>query len=137
MQEKKKKAQEREIKKKQIIEKIKDAAWLEGVDPNSKAYDLLLDLAQSNKDYEDPEFPPNTDSISKNSSHSILKKVNDDAEWRRIHKILDIKEKKVNLFDGVEPNDIKAGCLGASYCLASLAAIAEFPDRLEKCFLTP
>lgn len=40
------------------------------------------------------------------------------------------------MYDNPGPNDIKQGRLGDCYFLASLSAIAEFPNRIEKIFIT-
>ena len=37
---------------------------------------------------------------------------------------------------GISPNDIKQGMLGDCYFVAALATLAEWPERVEKIFVT-
>ena len=46
----------------------------------------------------------------------------------------DLKER--NITEGIEPDDIRQGALGDCYFLATLSAIAEFPWRIKRLFVT-
>jgi calpain-15 len=37
---------------------------------------------------------------------------------------------------GIDPNDIKQGMLGDCYFVAALATLAEWPERVEKLFVS-
>lgn len=40
------------------------------------------------------------------------------------------------VFDDISPDDINQGELGNCYYLSAVSALAEFPERIKKCFLT-
>ena len=52
--------------------------------------------------------------------------------WRRPEEFM----KNIKLYDSIHSNDIAQGSLGDCYFLAAISAIAEFPQRLERLFLT-
>jgi hypothetical protein len=39
------------------------------------------------------------------------------------------------LFDGIDPSDIKQGSLGVCYMLATLATLAQSPQRIKDLFV--
>jgi len=54
----------------------------------------------------------------------------DNLEWKRPAQVW--KNKDYQLFlNGIEPDDIRQGYLGNCYYLASLSALAEFPERID------
>lgn len=80
----------------------------------------------------DAEFPPINASIVSdvNSDHAedILRRMTRGVVWRRGTDIA------TSLFDRVHPNDIKQGIVGDCWALAGIAALAEFPQRIESLF---
>ena len=54
--------------------------------------------------------------------------------WKRPQEVYG--EGNFILYDQPRPNDILQGRCGDCYFLASLSAIAEYPDRIKKIFLT-
>jgi hypothetical protein len=56
------------------------------------------------------------------------------CRWRRPEEFI---KGEIKIFDkDIEPNDILQGELGNCYFLSSLAALAEWPDRIRKLFIT-
>lgn len=52
--------------------------------------------------------------------------------WKRPHEIF---PEGYSLFEkGIDPEDIKQGCLGNCYFLSALSALAEFPNQIKKIF---
>jgi hypothetical protein len=82
----------------------------------------------------DSDFPPSLESICRNKSHNSYQLFTS-ARWLR-PKALANAEKKTTLYDGMDPSDIDQGALGTCYFLCTLAAIAEFPSRLQPIFLS-
>mmetsp|Transcript_7769 Transcript_7769/g.7012 ORF Transcript_7769/g.7012 Transcript_7769/m.7012 type:complete len:192 (-) Transcript_7769:1199-1774(-) len=108
--------------------------FLKGINPSSKAYKLLKEHNQKGSNFVDPEFPPELKSLTRNPKHNFYKDMSE-ASWKRPDELLNCDFKRVNLFDGIDPNDISQGILGVCYFLVALSATAEFPARLLKCFV--
>eukprot|EP00828_Plagiopyla_frontata_P014260 TRINITY_DN1876_c0_g1_i3.p2 TRINITY_DN1876_c0_g1~~TRINITY_DN1876_c0_g1_i3.p2 ORF type:complete len:261 (-),score=27.10 TRINITY_DN1876_c0_g1_i3:1164-1946(-) len=97
--------------------------------------------------FTDPEFPNVLSSLIMPKS---MKHDWNNFQWKRPHQFFDgnfqlfIKslqtfQNKPNISNsvpGIEPDDIKQGQLGDCYFLASLSAIAEFPSRIKRIFVT-
>ena len=91
--------------------------------------------------FTDTEFPAVHRSIQGTSKD--LSRMDDikrfSSEWRRAR---DFSSAKVSgnepeLFKGgIDPNDIKQGMLGDCYFVASLATLAEWPERVKKIFVS-
>ena len=91
--------------------------------------------------YTDTEFPAAHRSIQGTSKD--LSRMADikrfSTEWKRAR---DFSSAKVSgsepeLFKGgIDPNDIKQGMLGDCYFVASLATLAEWPDRVKRIFVS-
>jgi len=57
------------------------------------------------------------------------------VQWFRPHEIWKGQEPRI-YENGIEPSDVNQGYLGNCYFLASLSALAEFPERIEALFCT-
>ena len=84
----------------------------------------------------DEDFPP-TDNSLYNTTNTKLSQQEletwQNFEWRRPHEIF---QGKFSLFsEGIDPGDIKQGCLGNCYFLSAISAMAEFPNQVKKIFL--
>lgn len=55
------------------------------------------------------------------------------TEFKRMS---DVHGDRMSIFTGIDPNDINQGDLGDCYYLSAVSALAEFPERVEKCFVT-
>ena len=103
--------------------------------------ELCAKLKESNELYTDTTFPAVHRSIQGTSKD--LSRMDDinrfSSEWRRAR---DFSSAKVSgnepaLFKGgIDPNDIKQGMLGDCYFVASLATLAEWPDRVKRIFVS-
>lgn len=102
---------------------------------NQTCETLIMELFASNKTFNDPDFPPNFNSLwgfgeATNFSESNWKKY----EWKRP---IDFFEGPYKIYENkFEPNDIQQGELGDCYFLSAIAAVAEWKDRVKKLFLT-
>lgn len=97
-------------------------------------------LPSTEPNFIDPFFKPEEGSIiyvdmTKDASKEITKDEIDSIKglvWRRPAEIF---RDNYNLFKGIEADDIKQGILGNCYFLSSIAAIAEFKERIENVFV--
>ena len=91
------------------------------------------------KPFDDTDFPPNSKSLVGNRSPEDVKTnpflaAMKDYSWVRI---LELADKKPEVFiGGVSPNDIIQGKLADCDLLSSIAAVSEFPERIERLFNT-
>ena len=93
------------------------------------------EAANSKSSFTDTFFPPELQSlISVDSKKDKLLTLCRAAKWVRARELFD--KQKCELFQGVSINDIQQGELGDCYFLSSLAALAEFPARVQKIFIT-
>ena len=93
------------------------------------------DAIAQRRDWTDPNFPHNETSLydrelPRESRHNEWSQF----IWKRPQDVYG--EGNFCLYETPGPNDIKQGQLGNCYFLASLSAIAEYPERIEKIFLT-
>ena len=94
-------------------------------------------IASNEDTFIDPLFKPQEESIiNVDKSKEIAKDILPEEisairgfTWLRPHEIF--KTYSYFLYKGIEPDDIKQGALGNCYFLASIAAIAEFKERIE------
>jgi calpain-15 len=104
------------------------------VDLGTKA--LALEAYRTTgKKFTDETFLPVRSSLIKNWSsadHSTQR------SWRYFNwkRISEIYEQQIKVFDVIEPNDIQQGAIGNCYFLSALAALAEFPTRIQRLFDT-
>jgi calpain-15 len=77
--------------------------------------------------FTDPEFPPQMSSIGESELGE------DEIVWARAQ---DCMDGHLCLFDTISPSDICQGALGDCWLMASCAALAEFPPRVEDLFVT-
>ena len=49
-------------------------------------------------------------------------------------RLTDVYGYNLRLFDTIDCNDIVQGALGNCYFLSAIAALAEFPDRIQRIF---
>lgn len=97
---------------------------------SQKYKSLCDDLARSNKQFTDSDFPPEKSSLA---TPDKLSSYRDIAAWKRATEIFT----KPALYEGkIEPNDILQGNMGDCYLLSTLAAIAEYPDRIRRIFVS-
>jgi calpain-15 len=87
---------------------------------------LLVEFTGSEKQYTDPDFPPNQESLGK-----LDEKTLNSMEWKRIK---DICPDAIFISDKIEPGDILQGSLGDCYFLSALAALAEQEYRIKNLF---
>jgi hypothetical protein len=83
----------------------------------------------------DPEFPPSWQSIHNPQAKKLEEKEIEEYRsfvWKRPSEFL---PGGFAVVDGIDPGDIMQGALGNCYYLCSLAAIAEYPDRIRKILL--
>ena len=84
----------------------------------------------------DEDFPPNSSSLYNSENSKLNQKeleIWKSFEWRKPHEIF---QGEFSLFsDGIDPGDIKQGCLGNWYFLSAISAMAEFPNQVKKIFL--
>jgi hypothetical protein len=84
--------------------------------------------------YVDKDFPPTLASICRNSKHNMFSTFSS-AKWLRAEELVP-SGKKISLYETMDPSDIDQGVLGTCYFLCTLAAIAEYPSRLQPIFIT-
>jgi hypothetical protein len=84
--------------------------------------------------FKDEEFPAHVRSITLDESNQNYNKYFLNAKWLRPPEIFKCSYDEIKLFDTIDPNDINQGALGNCYFLATLSALAEFPDRVMKVF---
>jgi hypothetical protein len=84
----------------------------------------------------DPAFPPLSTSLSR---RGIDSRAIPETAWKRPEDYLPVQlHSKIALFrDGVDPNDIDQGQLGDCWLLCAIAALAEFPSKVEDIFCHP
>ena len=87
------------------------------------------------EDWKDEQFPATQASlldpnIRKESRHGRW----EGFTWKRPSEVYG--QGKFVLYADPGPNDIKQGRCGDCYFLASLSALAEYPDRIKRIFLT-
>ena len=72
----------------------------------------------------DVEFPPNDTSLYGSSAKADKSRL---ITWRRPHEFM---TGDIQLFDTIEPNDIKQGALGDCWFLCSVSALTEYPEMV-------
>lgn len=98
-------------------------------------------MERNGKQFSDPTFPPNENSLLKglqlsnqNLANSSFKKWSK-IRWLRVPEFY--KNPTVfNKENEISPNEIKQGALVNCYFLSVIAALAEHPDRIKKIFIT-
>lgn len=89
----------------------------------------------SSEKYADPTFLPSIESLEGfKESKSIPVDISKKIVWKRPEQFLGTR--KISVYEEIDPNDIRQGGLGDCYFLAACSAIAEYPHRLERIFLT-
>jgi len=111
-----------------------DENALLGVPSDSKVYQLITNLQNTGRNFQDTDFPSKVTSITNNRSHKSFKDFADSI-WKRPHEFFECDYKDIHLFDNIDPNDIAQGLLGVCYLLSSLSALAEYPSRLAPIYL--
>ena len=77
----------------------------------------------------DPYFPPTDSSINLGTDRRIDTVI----QWRRPNEFF---KGDYQIFDNIEPNDIKQGKLGDCWIMCALASLAERPELVERLFVT-
>ena len=100
---------------------------------------MIETLNKRNEVFTDNSFPPKMESIQGTSKDPS--KMNDITRfcdgWKRATDFPSAQTNIPKLFvGGISPNDIKQGMLGDCYFVASLATLAEWPERVEKIFVS-
>ncbi len=90
-------------------------------------------VIQSKRQFIDPSFPPVATNIVHPAQREGLAEYLKFQAWRRCR---DVFTSTFDVFQGIDVSDIHQGELGNCYYLCGVAAIAEFPDRIAKVFLT-
>ena len=100
-------------------------------DPNSTYNQLLKKLKAAGAKFTDNEFPPSTPSLVSGKDQNDIEWSPDDKVWLRPEDFYG--KGKYNMFEGgVSMDDIKQGEIGDCYFLSTLAALAEWPHRIER-----
>jgi Calpain family cysteine protease len=96
---------------------------------------LQRELESTGTVYTDPKFKPEFSSIAGfGDLHGYPENYLRNIKWKRPDEIFG---QTYCIFDeDIEPNDIQQGILGNCYFLAAIAAIAEFPNRIKRLFLS-
>jgi len=105
-----------------------------GIPVNSKTINILADVVQANKNFEDPEFPHKIDSICPNSQHpkyDVFQK----AIWSRPPIFTYVAYDRIRLFDIIEAVDVRQYFLETSYLDAAMSASAMQKRAINNCFL--
>lgn len=95
---------------------------------------------ESNVDWTDPNFTHDIESLLDPTIRLVGEKSVEQHErwrryvWKRPQEVYG--EGNFDLYDQPRANDIKQGRCGDCYFLASLCALAEYPDRISRIFLT-
>ena len=89
----------------------------------------------NDSDWKDPHFPANSSSLLDPNIRATSRHQRwSSFTWKRPEEVYG--EGNYILYDSPGPNDIKQGRCGDCYFLASLSAIAEYPERIRRIFLT-
>ncbi len=100
-------------------------------DNRSKFKGIVFRCQESNIKFEDEEFPANEISLHNNNPEFAGKWSN--LFWMRPEQFL--RNEQIKVFQNkIEPQDILQGGLGDCYFLCTLAALAEWPERIRKLF---
>ena len=91
----------------------------------------LYESAKSQGKFVDKEFPAVNATIG-DASKSNFKSLTSQLAWLRPSEFF---KGEYQLFDGIDPNDIKQGSLGVCYMLATISALAANPKSIEKIFV--
>ena len=110
-----------------------DEQDLSSVEKDSKAYEQLQKAITDKIVFKDEEFPHKMNSITNDFLHNYYD-LFEIGRWMRPHQLFRCDYSEIKLFDTIDPNDIKQGCIGICYFLAILSALAEFPERVKKIF---
>ncbi len=81
--------------------------------------------------FSDPEFPPNSKSLGSGDEMRDIVKAG--IEWKHAGEVF---RHKVEVFSGISINDVIQEDLGNCYFLSAISGLAEFPNRVERIFLT-
>ncbi len=98
---------------------------------------LLEEEEEPSSPFFDEDFPPTYESlVGGRSEADIAKHFSDFANFSWL-RMIDLADQKPQVFiDGVCIHDIMQGGLGDCYFLGAVSALAEFPGRVERLFLT-
>ena len=102
---------------------------------SSSRYEQIKARCSPAKPYIDPEFPTRYESLWGYGSASLSERYLKSLAWGRPTEIFK-GEPYVVFNEGIDINDVIQGGLGDCYLLASIASIAEHPDRLKRLYLT-
>jgi calpain-15 len=103
---------------------------MEQVNAPIKVDQLIKEFEAKKMQFTDSDFPPELKSLSTRNLHPKWK----DFEWKRPSQFL--KPGEIQVFDDIDPNDIKQGELGDCYFLCCLSVLAEKPELVKRLFLT-
>ena len=94
----------------------------------------LRDYESSGQVYRDQEFPTNMSSMA-GFSEGPRRNQYQKYVWRRLRECY--PNRQVSVINGRACiNDIMQGALGDCYLLAAISALAEYPERMQKCILS-
>lgn len=98
-------------------------------------FQALYEEAQKNGLFIDKEFPAVDASIGSKSGKkgSKAQQLTKNLAWMRPTEIF--KGGEYELFDGIDPNDIKQGSLGVCYYLATVSVLAKNPENIKNIFV--
>ena len=89
------------------------------------------DIISGGEKFEDKEFPGTIESLAKEAE---AQSKYTEYTWKHADDIYGTDNYEI--MNEVDPNDINQGELGDCYFLCSIAAVAEYPERIKRIFLT-
>ena len=107
------------------------------LDPNTRLYQLISELAESQKEFIDEEFPH--DNLSLVPDEQFLEYFEGSASFTWVKPedfLLNTPPQNIKLFDKIDVNDVAKSPIVGCEMYSVFAALTEFPQRLLRIFTT-